>query len=206
MTRVAMEHPIFVPPESVSRNGAGEERRRRATVRAEDERQYVEYVSGALPGLRRIAHLLCRDPHRADDIVQTALTRLYVHWRRARAADDLDAYVRTILVRSFLNEQRLAWARVRLTGGPRDTPAVPAAAGPDVETRTVVHTALERVPPKQRAVLVLRFLCDLPVAEVARVLGCSEGNVKSQTSHGLARLRTLLGDQVPGALGREERR
>ncbi|MFC6887232.1 MULTISPECIES: SigE family RNA polymerase sigma factor [Actinomadura] len=170
-------------------------------MRAGDEAEYVEYVTGALPGLRRIAHLLCHDPHRADDIVQTALTRLYVHWRRARGADDLDRYVRSILVRSFLNERRLAWvARVRLTGAPADTPGVPAEAVPDVETRAVVRAALDRVPRRQRAVLVLRFLCDLPVAEVAEILGCSEGTVKSQTAHGLARLRALLGDRAGSAV------
>jgi RNA polymerase sigma-70 factor (sigma-E family) len=170
----------------------------KGNVRASEEQDYVAYVTGALPGLRRIAHLLCRDPHRADDVVQNALTRLYVHWRRAREAADLDRYVRAILVRSFLNERRLAWsARVRLLGGPEDVPAAPAPDGPDVETRTVLHTALQRVPPKQRAVLVLRFLCDLPVAEVAEILGCSEGTVKSQTAHGLTRLRTLLGEEQP---------
>ncbi|MFC0602192.1 SigE family RNA polymerase sigma factor [Streptomyces palmae] len=166
----------------------------RAEAEAEDERAYTAYVTARLPALRRIAHLLCRDPHRADDVVQTTLTRLYVHWRRARAADDLDRYVHTMLVRCFLNEQRLGWARVRLSGTPQETPGLPpAAGGPDIETRAMVHTALSRIPARQRAVLVLRFLCDLPVAEVARILGCSEGNVKSQSARGLARLRTQLG-------------
>ncbi|MDT3397420.1 SigE family RNA polymerase sigma factor [Streptomyces sp. B1866] len=164
---------------------------------ADAERAYTAYVSARLPVLRRVAHLLCRDPHRADDIVQTTLTRLYVHWRLACAAADLDAYVHAMLVRCFLNEQRLGWARVRLAGTPEEIPGLPPAArGPDVETRTVVHTALSRVPPRQRAVLVLRFLCDLSVAEVAGILGCSEGNVKSQSARGLARLRTLLGGQL----------
>ncbi|QXJ27035.1 SigE family RNA polymerase sigma factor [Actinomadura graeca] len=169
---------------------------RGTAVPASDEREYVEYVTGALPGLRRIAHLLCRDPHRADDVVQAALTRLYVHWRRARAADDVDRYVRAILVRSFLSERRLAWARVRLTGAPADTPGLASAPDPDVETREEVRAALARVPRRQRAVLVLRFLCDLPVAEVAEILGCSEGTVKSQTAHGLARLRALMGGRA----------
>lgn len=172
-------------------------------MRAADEQEYIDYVSTALPGLRRIAHLLCKDPHRADDVVQTAITRLYTHWRRARAADDLDRYVRAILVRSFLNEQRLGWARVRLTGAPRDTPSAPVESPPDLETKAVVHTALSRVPPKQRAVLVLRFLCDLPVAEVAEILGCSTGTVKSQTAHGLDRLRKLLGETTTAALEKE---
>ncbi|WP_222853512.1 sigma-70 family RNA polymerase sigma factor [Fodinicola acaciae] len=170
-------------------------------MRADDEQAYVDYVTSALPALRRLALLLCRDPHRAEDVVQTAITRLYVHWHRAKAAGNLDGYARTTLVRSFLNEQRMTWARVRLVGAPVETPNLPAAQPPDVETRTVVHTALSRVAPKQRAVLVLRFLYDLPVAEVARVLGCSEGNVTSQTAQGLKRLRKLLGDTAVSALG-----
>ncbi|GAB2612935.1 SigE family RNA polymerase sigma factor [Streptomyces capparidis] len=170
---------------------------------ARDEEEFTAYVTARLPELRRLAVLLCKDEHRADDVVQTAVTRLFVHWRRARAADDTDRYVRQILVRCFLSEQRLAWARVRLTGAPRDTPDPPAAPGPDVETRAVVHSALSRVPPRQRAVLVLRFLCDLSVAEVAATLGCSPGNVKSQTARGLAKLRALLGEPATTAVTKE---
>lgn len=169
-------------------------------MREADEQAYVEYVTARLPALRRIAYLLCRDEHRADDVTQTAITRLYVHWRRAQAADDLDRYVRTVLVRCFLNEQRLRWAKVRLTATPPEPPPVP---GPDVETRAVVHTALSRIPPRQRVVLVLRFLCDQPVAEVAEILGCSTGNVKRLTADGLTRLRAQLGDQTLATLGRE---
>lgn len=165
-------------------------------VRRSDEHAYTEYVTARLPALRRVARLLCGDPHHADDIVQNTITRLYVHWRRAAAANDLDRYVHRMLVRAFLNERRLAWARVRLIGAPQDTPALPAPPGPDVETRDAVRIALSRVPPRQRVVLVLRFLCDLPVAEVADILGCSQGTVKSQTAQGLARLRTLLDGPV----------
>lgn len=181
----------------------------RRTVHPDQERDYVEYVTVHLPSLHRLARLLCRDGHRADDIVQTTITKLYVNWRRAAASSNLDSYVRTMLVRSFLNEQRLAWARVRLFGHPREIPRGAAVWDPDVETRDLVHTALLRVAPKQRAVLVLRFLCDLPVAEVARILGCSSGNVTGLTAHGLRRLRTLLGDRAVTVLeggGRDERR
>lgn len=168
-------------------------------MRASDEQQYTEYVTARMPALRRIAYQLCGDTHRADDIVQNAITRLYVHWRKASAADNIDAYVRKIVVRTFLNEQRTSWlARVRLAS---QTPDQPAAPGPDVETSQVLRAALARMPPKQRAVLVLRFLHDLPVAEVANMLGCSPGNVKSQTSHGLAALRKHLGDQSLSLLG-----
>nr|WP_042190684.1 SigE family RNA polymerase sigma factor [Kibdelosporangium sp. MJ126-NF4]CEL19515.1 RNA polymerase ECF sigma factor [Kibdelosporangium sp. MJ126-NF4]CTQ94685.1 RNA polymerase ECF sigma factor [Kibdelosporangium sp. MJ126-NF4] len=168
-------------------------------MRASDEEHYTEYVTARLPTLRRIAYLLCGDSHRADDIVQTAITRLYVHWRKARTADNLDAYVRTIVVRTFLNEQRTSWfSRTRLVD---ETPDAPSPQGSDVETTQVLHTALRRVPPKQRAVLVLRFLYDMSVAEVASALGCSTGNVKSQTSHGLASLRKQLGDHTLNLLG-----
>jgi RNA polymerase sigma-70 factor (sigma-E family) len=171
-------------------------------VRAADEQQYTDYVTARLPALRRTAYLLCGDSHRADDLVQVTITKLYVHWRRASAADHLDGYVRAMLVRTFLSEQRLGWMRrIRLVGSPAETP-VEAVPGPDVETREVVHAALARVSPKARAVLVLRFLLDLPVAEVAEVLGCSQGNVKSQTSLGLAALRRLLGNQF-SPVGRE---
>jgi|SRR5437868_13646180 len=174
-------------------------------MRAAEEEDFVAYVTANLPRLRRIAHYLCKDVHRADDVVQMTLTRLYIHWIRARSANNLDRYVERMLVRCFFNDQQLGWwSRVRLTGAPRETPGLsPAPPGPDTETRIVVHDALAQVPPKQRAVLVLRFLCDLSVAEAAEVLHCSTGNIKSQTSRGLATLRELLGEQMLVLLRRE---
>jgi len=172
-------------------------------MRAAEEQRYTEYVTGRLPSLRRTAYLLCGDEHRADDLVQVTITKLYTQWRRVSAVDRPDGYLRTMLVRTFISEQRLGWVRrIRLTGVPADTPAAPAESGPDVETRLVVHAALSRIAPKVRAVLVLRFLLDLSVAEAADVLGCSEGNVKSQTSAGLAALRRRLGGQQRVDVGR----
>lgn len=74
-----------------------------------DEQGYTDYAAVALPRLRRIAYLLCQDWHRADDLTQNALTRLYVHWGRARAAEHLDAYVGAILLNVYLAEQRTHW-------------------------------------------------------------------------------------------------
>jgi RNA polymerase sigma-70 factor (sigma-E family) len=163
------------------------------------EREFVEYVTARLPALRRLANALCGDEHRADDIVQQALTRLYIHWRRASAATNVDNYVRTMLVRVYLDEKRLAWSsRVRLSASPPD---MAAPAGPDLDDRALLRDCLAKVPRRQRAVLVLRFLYDLPVEEVARTLGCSAGTVKSQTAHGLAALRRLLGPRSVAALG-----
>ncbi|MBB5784471.1 SigE family RNA polymerase sigma factor [Nonomuraea jabiensis] len=154
------------------------------------DEEYTAYVSGRLSWLRKIAYPLCQDWHRADDLVQTAITRLYVKWRQARAADDLDAYVRTMLVRVFLAEQRRSWfSRVRLTSSLSDRPA----EGGDRDLVMDVNRALAAVPARQRATLVLRFHCDLSVEQTAHALGCSTGTVKSQTARGLATLRSLLG-------------
>jgi RNA polymerase sigma-70 factor (sigma-E family) len=156
-----------------------------------DDAEYVEYVRGRLPALRRLAFLLCGHEPRADDLVQQTITRLYVNWPKAQAVQNLDAYVRTMLVRLFIDERRLAWARVRLFGSVPEPP--PAATTDQLEDRAMLRAALAKVPKRQRAVLVLRFLQDLPVDEVAAILGCSPGTVKSQTAHGLAALRRFLG-------------
>ncbi|MDQ7904097.1 SigE family RNA polymerase sigma factor [Phytohabitans sp. ZYX-F-186] len=162
-------------------------------MRDGSEQEYVDYVTARIPALRRLAFLLAGDEHRADDLVQQTITRLYVKWRHARAADNLDGYVRTMLVRTYVDERRLGWARVRLF---RETPEPPPAYQNDgVEDRQVLRAALRQVPRRQQAVLILRFFYDLPVEEVAAALGCSTGTVKSQTARGLATLRRLLGDR-----------
>jgi len=157
-------------------------------MNAGDEREYAAYVTARLPALHRAAYLLTGDAHRADDIVQATLTCLYVHWRRARAADNTDAYVHRMLTHQFLDEKRLAWSRVLLGLAHRDRPA-PAFP---FEDHHLVHEALRKLPKGQRAVLVLRFLCDLSVEETASALRCSAGNVKSQTSRALEAMRALL--------------
>ncbi len=164
-------------------------------MRADAEGDYVEYVKARLPRLRQAAYLLCGDRHRADDVVQSTLVALYRHWRRASASYNLDAYVHRMLVHGFLDEKRLRWSRVVLTG--RDEMDRPAS-GVDVDSRTDIEAALRHLPQGQRAVLVLRFLCDLSVEETASALHCSTGNVKAQTSRGIAALRPLLG--APGLI------
>jgi RNA polymerase sigma factor (sigma-70 family) len=100
-----------------------------------------------------------------------------------------------MLVRTFLDEKRLRWSKVRLLGElPTDLAARP---GPDTETRLALREALVQVPPRQRAALVLRFYCDLSVEQTADVLGCATGTVKSQTAHGLSALRRLLSVPAP---------
>jgi RNA polymerase sigma-70 factor (sigma-E family) len=153
------------------------------------EAEYIEYVQARLGWLRRTAYLLCQDWQGADDLVQTAITRLYTHWGRARKATSLDAYTRGILVNAFLDERRSAWARhVTLPGVCAERPDV----GHDVELRLEVRAALRSLPPRQRATVVLRYYCDCPIEEVARILGVTPGTVKSQTTKGLTALRLAL--------------
>ena len=159
-------------------------------MRTQAERDYIEYVTARLPRLHRAAYLLCGDADRADDIVQTTITRLYRHWRRASAAANLDGYVHRMLVRTHLDERRLGWSRVLLTSV---LPERPAAAAPSVEVADEIAAALDTLPRGQREVLVLRYFCDLSVEDTAAALRCSSGNVKAQTSRGLAALRRLLG-------------
>ena len=159
-------------------------------MRGSRDAEYTEYVQSRMPWLRRVAYLLCQDWQGADDLVQSAITRLYTHWGKARDATSIDAYVRTILVRSFISERRSAWSRrVLLFGEQPDTPG----RHYDHDARMDVRAALAALPPRQRATLVLRFYCDLPVEETARELGCTAGTVKSQTAKGLEALRRALG-------------
>lgn len=158
-------------------------------MRSSRESEFTDYVQARLPWLRRVAYLLCQDWQGADDLVQVAITRLYTHWGRARSAASVDAYARMVLIRTFLAERRSAWARrVTLSAGYPDLPDSAA----DHETRLDVRAALVRLPPRQRATLVLRFYCDLPVEETAKELGCTPGTVKSQTAKALSTLRRTL--------------
>jgi RNA polymerase sigma-70 factor (sigma-E family) len=162
--------------------------------------EFTEYVGARIGWLRRIAFLLCQDWSHADDLVQAAITSLYVHWGRARAVEHTDAYARTILVRVFLSEQRSGWARrVSLSGWLPDRPG----AATDHDAVLDLRDALARVPPRQRATLVLRFYSDLNVDQTAKVLGCSSGTVKSQTAKGLTALRRALEPAADRAANRE---
>lgn len=156
--------------------------------------EYVEFVAPRLPRLRGFAYHLCGDWHRADDLIQTTLTLMFLRWAKVREAVDLDQYVRAILVKAFLSENRRAWSRVRLGHEPADM-AAPTTGSP--EDRMVLRAALDRLPARQRAALVLRFLCDLSVEETADAMRCSPGTVKSQTFHGLHALRRQLAERLP---------
>lgn len=159
------------------------------------EAEFEDYFRARRDAVRRTAFLLCGDWHRADDHAQSAFVSLHRHWRSIRDHAALDAWMRRTLVRAVVDESRRPWRRERSTAETVETGVVPAAAE-SVATRHVLVDGLRSVPPRQRAVLVLRFLEGLDVAGTAAALGCTEGTVKSQTAHGLAALRAVLGDAL----------
>jgi len=151
--------------------------------------EFTEYVTAAGPWLRKVAYLLCQDWHRADDLVQTSITRLYVHWNRASRVENLDGYARAILVNAFLAEQRSPWwKRVAVQRDPIES----AVFDFDVDASLDLRDALASLPPRQRTTLVLRYFCDLSIEQTASALDCSPGTVKSQTSRGLDTLRRVM--------------
>jgi RNA polymerase sigma-70 factor (sigma-E family) len=154
---------------------------------------YVEFAEAALPQLTRMAYLVCADWHRADDVAQQALVKLYVAWPRLRRQDRLMPYARRTVLRTLIDEARRPWRREVSSDDPPSA-AVPrqADAFGRVENRLVLVRALQAIGARRRACVVLRYFSDLSVAETARVLGCSEGAVKSQTSRGLDDLRAVL--------------
>ncbi|OLB80070.1 MAG: RNA polymerase subunit sigma-24 [Actinobacteria bacterium 13_2_20CM_2_71_6] len=150
---------------------------------------YREYVAGRLDQLRRTAYLLCGDWHTADDLVSTALVKLLRHWPRVSTMDNIDAYVRQVLLRVWLDERRRPWRREHSHAVVPDSAARPEY---DVADRMAVLALLAQLPARRRAVIVLRYFCDLSVEETAEALGCATGTVKSQTARALDALRTRL--------------
>ena len=160
-------------------------------MRPDEEAAFSSYVTARRDHTRRIAYLLCGDWHRADDLTQIAFVKLYGAWERIRDRGALDAYVRSTLVRAVVDETRRPWRRERVVEVLPETATFDDLAG-RIADREQMRAALAEVPPGQRAVLVLRFFEGLDVAGAAAALGCSEGNVKSQTARGLAALKAAL--------------
>jgi RNA polymerase sigma-70 factor (sigma-E family) len=152
------------------------------------EREFADYVAGRGRLLRNTAYLLCGDWHRAEDLAQIALTKLYLAWRRISQVDNVDAYARRTLVNTYLSEARRPWRREHVSEQLPDR----AAAAELSDDRLMLLAALSRLPPTQRAVVVLRHWEDLSVVETAAVLGIREGTVKSSSARGLAALREVL--------------
>ncbi|WP_134766593.1 SigE family RNA polymerase sigma factor [Nocardioides sp. 1609] len=157
---------------------------------ADRDREFTDFVAARQQHLRRIAYAVCGDWNRADDVLQTALTKLYVAWPRLHRDGREEAYVRQIIVRADIDEHRRPWRRreqAGLAGHDR------AAREPlPVEERSELFEALQALPPMQRRAVVLRHWLGLSVEETAVELGVATGTVKSHTSRGVAALQAAL--------------
>jgi RNA polymerase sigma-70 factor (sigma-E family) len=167
------------------------------------EREFTAFVTERTHVLFRVAYALCGDQHGAEDLLQGALAKAAVKW--SSISGEAEHYVRRILYRDFVNAWR--WRRRRPERSMAQLPE--RAARPDVADEAVqrlhIRAALATLPPRQRAVLVLRYLEDLPEQQVAEILGCAPGTVASQASRALAKLRTRVGDAaISDSLSREE--
>jgi len=153
-------------------------------------REFADFVAARSGALMRVAYLLTGDQHAAEDLLQTALTKAAARWGRIHTSPE--AYVRQVMYR----EQVSGWrrrARRRETTMADVPDQAAAAADISAETRLSVQQALRALPARKRAVLVLRYFEDLPEAQVASILGCSVGTVRSQTHKAITQLRAALG-------------
>ena len=159
-------------------------------MRTTREDEFRAYVVASRASLVRTATLLSAgDSHLAEDLVQTTLTRLFLAWPRIRKIDGPDGYARRTLVNALIDERRRPFRRREASRADVPDTATAASTDPGFDE---LHAALAELPPGMRAAVVFRHVYDLSVAETADALGCSEGNVKSQTARGLDRLRASL--------------
>lgn len=157
------------------------------------DNEFELYVSSAFARLCRTGFLLCGDWQRAEDAVQETLLRMYAAWHRIERREGLDAYARRAVTHRLIDEHRRPWRRRESTSDDlerHDAAAVDEIARAD--DRDALVRAVAALTPRRRACIVLRFYDDASVADTARALGCSEGNVKRMTSDALAALRCVL--------------
>lgn len=157
--------------------------------RRERDAEFTDYVAARRKALLVTAYFCCGSWNHAEDVLQTALAKLYVAWPRVRRSRSEEAYVRRIIVNATIDESRRPWRRERSVDVVPDQGYEP----PDRVVRSDLVAALATLPTRQRQVIVLRHWLGLSVEETADDLGISTGTVKSQTAHGLAALRARLG-------------
>ena len=149
--------------------------------------EFTEFVTARSGSLIRLAYVLTGDQPAAEELLQTALTRTAGRWESIHTAPE--AYVRQIMYREQVNWWRRRRRETTMADLPDQAVAVPAIS---VETRLTLQEALRALPTGKRAVLYLRYLEDLPEAQVADILGCSVGTVRSQTHKAIAQLKSAL--------------
>jgi len=157
-----------------------------------DDEGFREFVDTRYVELLRIAYHLTGSVHEAEDLLQSALMKVLGRWGRI---DDPVAYLRRVMVNHLSSVWRRQRMREVVTSILPERPVPDATYG--VDERQAVYAAMRALPARTRAVIVLRYVADLPEAEVAATLGCSVGTVKSRASRGLARLREALDADAP---------
>ncbi|MET8524566.1 SigE family RNA polymerase sigma factor [Micromonospora sp. NPDC005172] len=151
---------------------------------------YEEFADARLAPLLRYAVMLTGDPHQAQDLVQETMVRVQLNWRRVACADSPERYVRRMLTNQYVDWKRGSWMRrVLLRGEPDESLPASVDHAQSAVDRDQIWTWLSRLPRRQRATLVLRYYEDLPDAEIADILGCAVGTVRSSISRALATLR-----------------
>jgi RNA polymerase sigma-70 factor (sigma-E family) len=164
-------------------------------IRTTRDREFSDFVGASRVSLLRMACMLTAgDRFLAEDVVQTALAKVYVGWPRIRERTSAEAYARRAVISAFLDETRRPWRREKSTGELPDV-AVSGDVYGDIDSQLdggAIRRALAELPPRMRAIIVLRHALDLSVEETASMLGCAKGTVKSMNSKALDRLRTAL--------------
>ena len=159
----------------------------KVTTQRSDFESWLAAREGAL---QRLALLLTGDPHQAQDLTQTTLAKLYLAWDRLTDRHQIDAYARRILVNEHRSTWRRDWRRREVSSEHPPEVGVPASNYDD--SAAAVWAIVKALPPRQRAVIVLRYYEELTEPETAAILGISVGTVKSQASRAIASLRTAL--------------
>jgi RNA polymerase sigma-70 factor (sigma-E family) len=156
-------------------------------VKAQLDREFRDFMHARWPTMVRLAYGLTGDLGHAEDLAQSAFARAYASWPRVRRSGDPNAYVRKIMINENRNRFRKHRVTERLTDSPPEHGTVDLTWASD--ERSALIAALQRLGPRQRAVIVLRYWMDMTEPEAAAVLNCSVGTVKSQASRALATLR-----------------
>jgi RNA polymerase sigma-70 factor (sigma-E family) len=161
---------------------------------AQDALRFDEYAAAAWPGLYRSAYLLAGNHADAEDLAQQTLLQAYRSWARVRQADHPAAYLRRTLTNLYMSQRRPRARRLELlTDAPPEPRPTPTAG---LEDRMVLWPHVASLPPRQRAVIVLRYYEHLSEREIAEALGCSTGNVKSTAHRALQALRAAIGPEA----------
>lgn len=155
---------------------------------ANNEEDFLAFITVHGHALRGLAHLLAGNEHDAADLYQETLIKMYGSWNRIRESGAVLGYARTVMSRHYISAQRRPWVKRAILATPPERPTT-ARSTHDVDAFDTMRTALGTLSGQQRAVIVLRFYCDLTEADIAQHLQCSAGTVKTHTARALTRLR-----------------